>query len=189
MFMDLDSGNLGLRYLPVRKVPPMVNMQLRVLASREQARRITHRNFRTWLAEVVSKAWLFFDNLLKPLAVPAVGGLLASTLCFGMIVDTLHLHGNHDWQDDIPLNFSSDVGIGDVSPFSIGGQAVLVQLCIDSKGQVTDYTLPFTPNPSAAQLHEIGNLVLFSTFTPAMRMGRPVASKKLFYLDSMNVKG
>ena len=187
--MDLNSENPGLRHLPVRKVPPLLNMRLRVLASREQARRITHSNLRTRLAHFASRAWLFFNNLLKPLAVPAAGGLLASSLCFVTIVNNLHLHGLRGLQDDIPINFSSAVSIGDVSPFSVGGQAVLVELSIDSTGQVTDYTLPFTPHPSGDQLQEIGNLVLFSTFTPAMRLGRPVASKQLFYIDSVSVKG
>ena len=46
------------------------------------------------------RAALFIDNLLKPVAVPAAGGLLASFFCFFLIVDTLHL--TPTVADDVP---------------------------------------------------------------------------------------
>ena len=184
-----DRQEIGLKYLPHRAVPPMLNMRLRVLASREHSRRARHQNFRTWLADKASRIRLSFDNLLKPLCVPAAGGLLASSLCFCVIVDTLHLHDMRNWQEDIPINFSSEIALGELSPFSVLGQDVMVQLSVDSEGNVTDYALPQTTNPSAEQLQQIGNLVLFSTFTPAMRLGRPIASKRLFYIRHISVKG
>lgn len=186
---EVQSLRTGLKHLPLRPVPPILNTRLAVLASRERARRISRLNFRTWVTEQASRARLFFDNLLKPLAVPAAGGILASFLCFGIIVDTLHLHYMPDWQEDMPINFSSEIAIGDLSPFSVTGQDVMVQLSVDSEGHVTDYALLHTDNPSADELQQIGNLVLFSTFTPAMRLGRPIASKRLFFIEHISVRG
>lgn len=178
-----------LKNLPCRPVPPLLTTRLSVLASRECSRRNTHRTYRTWIVDRISRAQLFFDNLLKPLAVPAAGGLLCSFLCFGVIVNTLHLHYGADWQDDMPINFTSEIAFGDVSPFTNTGQDVMVQLSVDSMGNVTDYALPQNPHPSPEVLQQIGNLVLFSTFKPAMRLGRPIASKRLINISHMTVKG
>src|SRR5437879_4109844 len=89
-FGDVKALRAGLKNLPVRHAPSMLTIRLQVLASRERARNITHRDFGTWLTYRISRARLFFDNLLKPFAVPAAGGILASFLCFGIIVDNLH---------------------------------------------------------------------------------------------------
>jgi hypothetical protein len=184
---DVRALRAGLKNLPVRHAPSLLTTRLQVLASRERARQITHRDFRTWFTDRLSRAHLFFDNLLKPLAVPAAGGILASFLCFGVIVDTLHYVP--DWQEDIPIGFSSEVAIGDLSPFCFNGQDVMVQLTVDSAGNVTDYSMPQNNHPSSEELQEIGNLVLYSTFTPAMRLGRPISSKRMFSISHINVRG
>jgi hypothetical protein len=184
---EVNSLRTGLQHLPVRQPPSMLTTRLRVLASKERARQTTRRDFRSWLTERVSRARLSFDNLLKPFAVPAAGGLLASFLCFGVIVDTLHYVP--DWQEDIPIGFTSEVEIGELSPFDCKGQDVMVQLTVDSMGHVTDYMMPHNNNPSSEELQEVGNLVMYSTFTPAMRLGRPISSKRLFSIRHISVKG
>ncbi|HVW85527.1 MAG TPA: zf-HC2 domain-containing protein [Bryobacteraceae bacterium] len=184
---EVRSLRSGLRHLPVRHVPPMVNTRLRVLASRERSRQLARQDFASWMAEQKSRAKLFFDNLLKPFAVPAAGGVLASFLCFGVIVDNLHVI--QDLRNDLPVGISTDVAIDELTPFSFRGQDLMVQLTVDSTGHVTDFELPQTANPTPAELQEIGNLVLYSTFTPAFRFGRPVASKRYFYIGHISVKG
>src|SRR5215471_21562222 len=67
-FGEIRSLRTGLKHLPHRSVPSMLSTQLSVLASRERARQIHRRNFRSWAAEQASRAKLFFDNLLKPFA-------------------------------------------------------------------------------------------------------------------------
>jgi hypothetical protein len=185
---EVRSLRAGLQHLPVRPAPPLLTTRLQVLASRERARQITHRDFRSRLIDRISRIRLSFDNLLKPLAVPAAGGLLASFLCFGIIVDTLHYAP--DWREDLPIGFSSEIAIDELSPFCFKGRDVMVQLSVDSSGHVTDYSmLPGNSQPSSEELQEIGNLVLYSTFTPAMRLGRPVAGKRLFSIRHIDVKG
>src|SRR4051812_34937973 len=68
---DVKALRAGLRNLPVRHAPSLLTIRLQVLASRERARTITRRNFRSWLTYRISRVRLFFDNLLKPFAVPA----------------------------------------------------------------------------------------------------------------------
>jgi len=183
---EVRSVRTGLRHLPVKRVPPVLGTKLQVLASRERSRQLVRRDFKSWATEQASRAKLFFDNLLKPFAVPAAGGILASFLCFGVIVDTLHVVP--DWQDDIPLGLFTEIRIDELSPFCFNGRDVMVQLTVDSTGRVTDYDLP-QGKGSPEDLQEIGNLVFYSTFSPATRFGRPVSSKRYFFIRHISIKG
>jgi hypothetical protein len=186
--VEVRSMRSGLRHLPSVNVPELLNTRLRVLASRDRSRRLVRRDFASWLTEQKFRLRLVFDNLFRPFALPAAGGILASCLCFGTVVDTLHV--GPEWQNDLPLGISSEVAIDELSPFSCDGKDVMVQLSVDSDGKVTDFELqPERSHASPEELHEIGNLVLYSKFSPAVRLGRPVASKRLFYIQHSSVKG
>jgi hypothetical protein len=184
---EVRSLRSGLKSLPPLHAPAMLNTRLRVIASRERSRRLVRRDFQTWLSEQKSRARLFFDNLLRPFAVPAAGGILASFLCFGVIVDTLHIVP--EWQKDLPMGISTEVHFEELSPFINGRQDVLVQLSVDSRGRVTDYELLHAEHASPEEIQEIGNLVLYSTFTPAVRSGWPVSSKRIVFMSHINVRG
>lgn len=183
---EVKGMRIGLRQLPVMQPPPVLQTRLQVLASRERSRRLARIDFNAWLKDKSARLRLSFNNLLKPFAVPAAGGLLASFICFGILVDTLHVRP--EWDVDMPIGVYTEVAIDEVSPFSSVGRDVMVQLTVDADGHVTDYFVPQgTVTPQ--ELQDIGNLILYSTFTPAVRMGRRVPSKFMFYISHMNVKG
>jgi hypothetical protein len=131
-----------------------------------------------------------FDNLLKPLAVPAAGGILSSMLCIGIIVNTLQYRPNWrpDWPNDIPISLFTTAALEDVSPFSCNGEDVTVQLTVDAEGRVVDYSVP-RGVASPAELLEIGNLVLYSKFTPAVSFGQRVPATFLVDIHHVNVRG
>jgi hypothetical protein len=172
--------------LPALSVSPLLRTRLRVIASRERSRQALRQTLATRLAELRSKAKLLFDNLLKPIAVPAAGGMLASFLCFGAIVDTLHVHP--EWQNDIPVGLYTQVTIDDVSPFSVNGNDVMVELTVDKDGSVSDYELPQGAG-SPDEMREIGNLVLYSSFVPATAFGQRVTGKILVNIHHINIRG
>ncbi len=184
---EVRSMLSGLKHLPALHVPPILTTRLQILASRERSRLLARRDFKAFLKDIGSRARLFFDNLLKPFAVPAAGGILASMLCFGVIVDTLHVVP--DWDNDMPLGLFTEVTIDEPSPFSCNGRDVMVQLTVDSGGHVTDFALPQDRNPLPDELLEIGNAVQFTSFTPAMRFGQPVSSKRLLLISHISIKG
>jgi hypothetical protein len=172
----------GLRNLPIRKVPELAAMRLQVLASHRKHGRLPSRTGQWW-----ARVRMAFDNLLKPLAVPAAGGIMASMLCFGTIVDTLQYRP--DLLPDIPVGLFTDVVMTDPSPFACNnGQDVVVQLTVDESGRVTDYTLP-RGKASPEQMQEIGNLVLYTTFTPATSFGQRISSRILVDIHHVNVRG
>lgn len=177
----LRALSAGLRHLPVQQAPPLPSTRLLVLASHAKQGPAPGR-----LSGLLTRLRLAVDNVLRPLAVPAAGGLMASVLCFTTIVDTLAfppmLAGA-----DMPVALFTEVKLTDASPFGCNGTDVVVQLTVDSHGRVTDYTLP-RGKATAAQMQEIGNLVLYSTFTPATSFGQRVSSKVLVDIHHMNVR-
>jgi len=182
---EVASLRTGLRHLPVIRPPALVRTRLQILASRERSRALARQDPAAWLKERASRARLFFDNLLRPFAVPAAGGLLASFLCFGILVNNLHVQA--DWDNDMPLGLYTEVAITEMSPFCTH-RDVMVQLTVDASGNVTDYFVPQgTTTPE--ELREIGNLILYSTFTPATRFGQRLSSKRMVLIAHMDVKG
>jgi hypothetical protein len=183
---EVRSLRTGLRSLRAKTVSPLLTTRLRVVASRERSRRLLRQDFAVRMRELRSRARLLFDNLLRPIAVPAAGGILASFLCFGVIVDTLHFHSQ--WQNDMPVGLFTQVTMDDVSPFSVSGGDVMVQLTVDAEGRVIDFEVP-QGTASAEELPEIGNLVLYSKFSPATAFGQRVAGKILVNIHHINIRG
>jgi hypothetical protein len=165
--------------LPMRAVPKDVSARLRVMGSHERERRINRfRRFQTWS--------LHFNNLFKPLAVPAFGGLLSSVLLFTALVHTLNVR--RYLVNDTPLGVFTQVSVGDLSPFGGQGGDIMVVVTIDEQGRVADFSVP-EGQVSQQQLRQIGNLLLYSTFTPATAYGQPVSGKILVALHHINVRG
>jgi len=183
---EVRSVRTGLKHLPQVTVSPLLATRLRVVASRERSRQALRRDLAARFEDLRSRVKLTFDNLLRPLALPAAGGLLASFLCFGVIVDTLHVHP--EWSDDIPVGLFTQVTIDDLSPFSVSGKDVLVQLTIDQNGRVSDFEVP-QGTTSPDEIQEIGNLVLCSSFNPATAFGQPVTGKILVNIHHITVRG
>ena len=171
--------------LPRKVISPLLATRLRVIASREHSRHIIKHDVAARVTDFCSRVKLHFDNLLRPLAVPAAGGLLASVFCFGTIFDTLQVRP--DWGADIPVGLFTQVMIDDVSPFSGVGKDVIVQLSVDATGKVTDFSPQGQMSPE--QMHDIGNLVLYSTFRPATSFGQRVSGKILVGIHHIDVRG
>jgi len=183
---EVRSLRTGLKSLPEKSVSPLLATRLRVIASRERSRQALRRDLAARMTELRACARLMFDNLLRPFAVPAAGGMLASFLCFGAIVDTLHVHP--EWQNDIPVGLYTQVMLDDASPFSVNGMDVIVQLTIDQNGAVSDFEVP-QGTASPDELREIGNLVLYSSFSPATAFGQRVTGKILVNIHHINIRG
>lgn len=179
------SLSSGLRNLPRKAISPILETRLRIIASRERNRLIFKRTLKARISDRWSRLRVSFDNLLRPLAVPAAGGILASVFCFGAIVDTLTVRA--DWGSDIPVGLFTQVMIDDVSPFGGIGKDAIVQLSVDSRGRITDFVPQGQMSPE--QMHDIGNLVLYSTFKPATSFGQRISGKIMVAIRHIDVRG
>jgi hypothetical protein len=176
---EICSMRNGFRHLPAQTAPSLLQARLQVLASRERSRQLLRLDPRAWLNDMLERALLSFDRFLRPYAVPATGGLLASCLCFSLIAHSLQLRP-YLLGEDMPIGLFSEMTIDDVSPFSFSGKDVTVEVTVDAEGKVTDYTTMPGANPTREEMEELGGWLLYSTFSPAIRAGQPIASRRLF---------
>lgn len=176
---ELTNVRRLLRQMPTREVPPEVTMRIRVAASHQRARLSNRHGF--W-----QLFWLRLNQFLRPLMVPACGGLLSSVFLFTMFVDTL------DWRldllNDVPLGLYTSVSVDETSPFQFSGSDLLLQLTISETGNVTDFEVP-NGRLSREDLRKIGNWLVFTSFNPATKYGQPTSGKVLVSFHRINVKG
>ncbi|HCC57759.1 MAG TPA: hypothetical protein DEQ47_10945 [Solibacterales bacterium] len=175
---QMHAVRRDLQRLPQAKVPADLTMRLRIEASR-------HRSL-TPQPSAWGLFWMRINQFLRPLMVPACGGLLSSVVLFTIFADTLN------WQlnlgNDVPLGIYTAVSVEDRSPFQFTGSDLLLQLTVSEKGSVTDFEVP-NGNLSRDDLKKIGNWLLFTSFHPATRYGQPTSGKVLVSFHRINVKG
>jgi hypothetical protein len=169
----------ALQEMPQVRVPADLTARLRVIASHERTRRV--RRF-AWL----ERLGLEFNHLLKPLAVPAAGGLLSTMMLFFALVDTLNIQ--RYVIGDVPIGVRTQVMVDDFSPFAPNTEDLMVEVSVNEKGAVTDFSVP-GGKLDRAQMLQLGNLVLYSTFTPATAYGKPIPGKLLVSFHHINVRG
>ena len=132
-FEEIHALRRDLRRLPRVQIPADVAMRLRITASRAVAD--TRRPGP--LTRALSLFWLHLDQFLRPLMVPACGGLLSSVVLFGMFADTLNWQLN--LRNDVPLGIYTAISVEERSPFQFTGSDMLLQLTVNEKGTVTDF--------------------------------------------------
>lgn len=176
-----------LRSLPTRIPPPELAVRLRVLASRELARSqgATPR-FKQWREHFN----LSMQNLMRPLALPLVGGLCSAVLLFSALVPSFT---QHQTPGDIPTGLSTQPMVKSMAPlgFMDAGDAV-VDLRINEEGRIVNYSIMGAEGQQADQLRRsIENNLLFTTFQPATAFGTPIAGtiRISFRSSRIDVKG
>ena len=170
-------------------VPAGLTAKLRVMASHERERRLATATlasrFRYWSA----RTELWFDNLMRPFALPFAGGLLSALVIFSVLVPSLSFP--HNFGDEafftspdgevVLVDSRGEPGYvqaGNLDPrilplnIAIPDNANAVTLTVDENGKVCGWYLSrgkLTP--------ELLNVILFSQFKPATNFGLPTAAK------------
>lgn len=178
----------SLQNLSVKVPPPELRTSLRVMASRERQRRLERRDLGT-----ICKAWrdrteLFFDNVVRSIALPAAGGVCSTLVLFSMfVVPTYPLLTRGDV--DVPTILNTPVSVKSMAPFSVGDTDVVVDVVVDEQGRMTDYAIvagaSVLANPQMRRRLE--NALVFSNFTPATSFGQPMMSKMRLWFHSSRI--
>ncbi len=167
-----------LQSLPVAAPPPDVVARLRVVASHERARRLARVDLSTRLEHWADRFHLFINNLMRPVALPLAGGLVSALFLFSMLVPSLLFQIN--FHNDVPVSaFYTEAALVEAAPFNFTYEDAVVELTINEKGVVTDYSFPSGKLDRNAESNLIANLVLFSRYIPATLFGQPTTSKIL----------
>lgn len=189
-----DSGQIPavLRGLPRVQPPADLTLRLRILASKEcqaDRRPATAR----WRG-LRDRASLALDNLMKPIALPAVGGLCSAVVLFMTMAPMFHSH--LPVGDDVPLvdlTPSTEPALKSVAPIGFSYGDAEVDLRIDQHGRLISYSIVNGPAgiPAEALRRSIQNNLLFTTFTPATSLGVPISGtlRLSFRSSRVDVKG
>ena len=134
----------------------------------------------------VSQAKLWLDNCLRPLAVPAFGGVLSAMILFAVLISDLSfVRGG--FADDIPLTYLTRTWITSPSiteaPALVVPEDITVEVFIDRDGRVYDLRMvkvpKGAPHLTSRLKSRVASALLTAKFDPATNFGRPVLGRVL----------
>jgi len=167
------------------KAPPDLSLKLRVAISREvaQARR---RRF--------EGAMVRLSNALNAFMVPATAGVVSAVLTFGLLLGFFAMPRQLEASSyDVPIMLyigpQLEQSAFGTSLGSMSDDSVVVEAYVDANGRVQDYRVLSEPNDAKAVLPQLKNLLIFTTFRPALSMGRPTAAHAVISFSKISVKG
>src|SRR5215469_7848144 len=150
------------------KAPADLGLKLRLAISREaaQARRAPFEGL-----------LLRLENSLKQHMVPAMAGFLSAIVIFGIAMVYFVVPSSLQAHDDVPLVMvnsgpelqPSSFGLMD----TINADSLVVEAYIDTNGRVQDYRILSDPDESQQVMPQVKRMLIFTTFRPALSMGRP----------------
>jgi hypothetical protein len=167
------------------KAPADLALRLRLAISREsvQARRSRFEGTMVRLS-----------NSLNAFMVPATAGVVSAVLIFGLLLGFFALPTQlQASSSDVPLMLYTGPQL-EQSPFgtslvSIGDFSVVVEAFVDANGRVQDYRILSQSDDAKSVLPELKNLLIFTTFRPALSMGVPTSGRAVISFSKISVKG
>ena len=72
---------------------------------------------------------------------------------------------------------------------SIKDDSLVIEAYVDSNGRIQDYRILSHPKETKELLPEVKNMMIFTTFRPAMTMGRPTSGRAVLSFSKISVKG
>ncbi len=163
-----------LRSLPQRTPPPDLIVRLRVAASKARAEASGQTNI--W-ARWRDRYELLSSNLMRPWALPAIGGLCSAVFLFSTLVPTFKSAfalNQSLW--DVPTMLTTEPTVKFMAPVAFVDEDVVVDLKLDDQGRMINYSIVGAPGPASDQVrHSIENSLLFTEFWPATWFGKPTA--------------
>jgi hypothetical protein len=173
---EWESMHADLRALPRYQVPPELALRLRVEVSRA-----LHRKWLEWL-----RVWM--DNVLRPVLLPASGGVLAAVVFFCLIMGSVVVPATTT--PDVPLGVPTPPRVLELAPldFNNGDAPVLVVVPVDAGGRAMGYRV-LSGESSPELLRQLDRVIYFSNFVPATRFGRPTDGQFVLSLRRITVRG
>lgn len=168
-----------------KKAPPDLALKLRVALSREVAMQRRPR-----LEGVLVR----LENVLNAFMVPATAGLVSAVLTFGLLLGFFALPTQlRASSADVPLMLYTgpqlEQSVFGTSLGSIGDDSVVIEAYVDANGRVQDYRILSEPDGTKDVLPQVKNLLIFTTFRPALSMGVPTSGRAVISFSKISVKG
>lgn len=166
-----------------RKAPADLALRLRAAISREVARS---------KRPLMEGALLRLENALNIFMLPATAGLATAVLVFGVLLGFMAQPLQAD-NSDVPLMLHT---APQLQQFAFGAtldsvrdDSLVIEAYVDSNGRVQDYRILSDSSESPQLLPQVKNMLIFTTFRPAMSMGRPTPGRAVLSFSKISVKG
>jgi hypothetical protein len=184
-YVALQRAQQLLAGLGPKKAPPDLALKLRVALSREAAMQRRPR-----LEGVLVR----LENVLNAFMVPATAGLVSAVLTFGLLLGFFALPTQLQASSaDVPLMLYTgpqlEQSVFGTSLGSFGEDSVVVEAYVDANGRVQDYRVLSEPEGTKDVLPQLKNLLIFTTFRPALSMGVPTSGRAVISFSKISVKG
>lgn len=168
-----------------KKAPADLALKLRVAVSQRvaEARRPRYQGLLIRL-----------ENALNAFMVPATAGLVSAVLIFGFLLGFFALPGQlRASSGDVPLMLYTapqlEQTMFGTSLSGSGDDSVVIMAYVDANGRVEDYRILSQPEDAGSVLPEVKKILIFTTFRPALSMGRPTAGRAVISFSKISVRG
>jgi hypothetical protein len=168
-----------------KKAPADLALKLRVVASQEAAR-VRRPRYQGLLIRI--------ENAINAFMVPATAGLVSAVLIFGLLLGFFALPGQLQASStDVPLMLYTapqlEQTMFGTTLSSTGDDSVVIMAYVDANGRVEDYRILSQPEDAGSVLPEVKKILIFTTFRPALSMGRPTSGRAVISFSKISVKG
>jgi hypothetical protein len=167
------------------KEPADLGLKLRLAISREaaEARRPRYEGLR-----------LRIEDALNVFMVPATAGLVCAVLIFGLVTAILAMPGQLQANnEDVPLVLNTgpelQQSVFGTTLNSMNTDSLVIEAYVDRNGRVQDYKILSDSGESQELLPQVKRMLIFTTFRPAMSMGRPISSRAVLSFSRISVRG
>ena len=182
-YRSLHRTQLLVAALGRKPAPDDLALKLRLAISREaaQARR-----------PYFSGLWVRVENVIDGFMVPATAGLASALVMFGCLMGFLTLPlqaGNADVPTMLNTAPQLQQSAFGTALDSISGDSLVIEAYVNSDGRVEDYRVLSNPGHVNDLPPQVKNMLIFTTFRPAMSMGRPTSGTAVLSFSRISVKG
>jgi len=167
------------------KPPEDLGLRLRVAISREAAQ-AKRPPFEGWLMRL--------ENSLRAHMVPATAGFLTAFIIFGIAMVFFVAPSSLQANNDVPLvmvNTAPELqqSVLGMTLDTINADSLVIEAYVDANGRVQDYQILSDPDVSKDVMPEVKQMLIFTTFRPALSMGRPTPSRAVLSFSKISVRG
>jgi len=170
--------------VPKPKAPADLGLKLRVAISREIA----------WAQRPYEGLFVRLENAIREHMVPAAAGFVSALIIFGIAMVFFVAPSTLQADNDVPLVMVNMAPQMLPSAFgmtmdTIDADSLVIEAYVDSNGRVQDYQILSDPDGSKDVSPQVKQMLIFTTFRPALTMGRPTASRAVLSFSKISVRG
>lgn len=132
------------------------------------------------------------QDMLQPLAVPALAGICSAFFMFAVLIHSFAIPRITYVSDDVPLYLLTTsaraTSMASLDGIKTDDQGIYIEVQVDAAGRVADFHL-LTPVKDPQTLAKIQNALIFMRFEPATTFGIPRSGSAVLSYTNISIKG